>query len=58
MKEPYLDVIESIFLTNDSGLLCTVLQTTQLYDKDATEFFLMLPESLPTWAETHLKFDT
>lgn len=54
----YLDVIESVFLTNDSGLLCTVLQTTQISDKDATEFFLMLPESLPAWAKTHLKFDT
>ncbi len=54
----YLDVIESIFLTNDSGLLCTVLQSTKMAERDATEFFLMIPESLPEWAETHLKFDT
>lgn len=30
----YLDVIESMLLTNDSGLLCTVLQATQVADRD------------------------
>ena len=33
----YLDVIESMLLTNDSGLLCTVLQATQVDDRDCTE---------------------
>ena len=50
----YLDVIESIFLTNDSGLLCSVLQTTQIADRDCTEFYLMLPDSLSYWAQKHL----
>lgn len=50
----YLDVIESIFLTNDSGLLCSVLQTTQISDRDCTEFYLMLPDTLPFWAKDHL----
>ena len=54
----YLDVIESVFLTNDSGLLCTVLQTTQMSDCDATEFYLMLPESLPEWAGKYIKSDS
>ena len=45
----FLDVIESVFLTNDSGLLCSVLQTTKMGDRDATDFYLMLPESLLKW---------
>ncbi len=51
----YLDVIESVLLTNDSGLLCSVLQTTELSDRDCTEFYLMLPESLAAWSKEHLK---
>ena len=39
----YLDVIESMLLTNDSGLLCTVLQATQVADRDGTEFYRMRP---------------
>ena len=54
----YLDVIESMLLTNDSGLLCTVLQATQVADRDCTEFYLMRPESLPAWAKTHIKSTT
>ena len=50
----YLDVIESVFLTNDSGLLCSVLQTTQISDRDCTEFYLMLPDTLPLWAKMFL----
>ena len=51
----YLDVIESILLTDDSGLLCSVLQTTELLDRDCTEFYLMQPETLPMWAQDHIK---
>ena len=54
----YLDVIESVMLTNDSGLLCTILQTTQISDRDCTEFYLMLPESLPVWASAQIKSHT
>lgn len=54
----YLDVIESILLTNDSGLYCSVFQTTKITDRDATEFYLMQPETLPLWLEKHLKTDT
>ena len=54
----YLDVIESVMLTNDSGLLCTVLQTTKMSDRDCTEFYLMLPESLPIWAGENIKSHT
>ena len=54
----YLDVIESILLTNDSGLLCSVLQTTELSDQDLTQFYIMLPESLPMWAKEHIKTHT
>lgn len=54
----YLDVIESIFLTNDSGLLCSVFQMTEISDKDCTEFYLMLPEAFPNWANEHLKTNT
>ena len=50
----YLDVIESIFLTNDSGLYCSVLQTTKISDRDCTKFYLMLPETLPFWVKNHL----
>ena len=50
----FLDVIESVFLTNDSGLLCSVLQTTKMGDRDATDFYLMLPESLLKWVEKYL----
>ena len=42
----YLDVIESMRLTNDSGLLCTALQTIQMFDRDSTGFYLMRPETL------------
>ena len=54
----YLDVIESVMLTNDSGLLCSILQTTQMSDRDCTEFYLMLPESLPIWAGERIKSHT
>lgn len=54
----YLDVIESVLLTNDSGLLCSVLQTTQMGEKDATRFFLMQPGTLPQWAQQHIKTHT
>lgn len=54
----YLDVIESIMLTNDSGLLCSVLQTTQIGDCDCTEFYLMQPESLSVWAKDRVKSNT
>lgn len=54
----YLDVIEAHLLTNDSGLLCTVLQWTELADRDATEFYLMLPKTLPKWVEKQLKNST
>lgn len=46
----YLDVIESVMLTNDNGLLLTVLQTTELGDRDCTEFYLMSPDKLSSWA--------
>ena len=54
----YLDVIESMLLTNDSGLLCTVLQATQMSDRDSTEFYLMRPETLSSWAKKHIKTTT
>lgn len=54
----YLDVIESMLLTNDSGLLCTVLQATKVSDRDCTEFYLMRPETLSTWAKNHIKSTT
>ena len=54
----YLDVIEYMLLTNDSGLLCTVLQATKVSDRDCTEFYLMRPETLSTWAKNHIKSTT
>ena len=54
----YLDVIESMLLTNDSGLLCTVLQATQMSDRDSAEFCLMRPETLSSWAKKHIKTTT
>ena len=54
----FLDVIESVLLTNDSGLYCSVFQTTQISDRDRTEFYLMQPETLPIWLEKHIKTDT
>ena len=50
----YLDVIESFFLTNDSGNACTVLQTTAMADRDETDFYIMLPSSLPGWVEQYV----
>lgn len=54
----YLDVIEAALLTNDSGLLCSVLQTSKLADRDCTQFYIMLPETLPIWAKEHIKRHT
>lgn len=54
----YLDVIESVMLTNDSGLLLTVLQSTELGDRDCTEFYLMNPDRLSIWAAEHVKQHT
>ena len=54
----YLDVIESMLLTNDSGLLCTVLQATRMSDRDSAEFYLMRPETLSFWAKSHIKTTT
>ena len=45
----YLDVIEALFLSNDSGLSISVFQCTELGDADATVFYLMTPETLPKW---------
>lgn len=45
----YLDVIESLLLTDGSGLYCSVFQTTKLSDRDCTKFYLMSPEALPEW---------
>lgn len=45
----YLDVIEALFLSNDSGLSISVFQCTELGDADATVFYLMKPETLPKW---------
>ena len=45
----YLDVIEALFLSNDSGLNISVYQCTELGDSDATVFYLMKPEVLPKW---------
>lgn len=54
----YLDVIESMLLTNDSGLLCTILQATEMSDRDCTEFYLMRPETLSEWAKKNIKSTT
>ena len=45
----YLDVIEALFLINDTGLLSSVLQCTEFGDADATIFYLMEPDMLPKW---------
>lgn len=54
----FLDVIEAAFLTNDSGLLCSVLQTTVMEECDRTVFFLMTPGKLPKWLENELGIHT
>ena len=54
----YLDVIESFFLTSDSGLYCSVLQTTAIGDRDRTKFYLMIPQSLPFWVNEIVKAHT
>ena len=54
----YLDVIESVLLTNDSSLLCTVLQSTVMSDRDCTKFYLMAPETLQMWVAEHIKTHT
>jgi len=54
----YLDVIEAAFLTNDTGLLCSVVQTTEVADRDCTDFYLMQPETLPLWAREHIRSRT
>ena len=54
----YLDVIESAFLTNDSGRLCTVLQTTAMAEKDRTVFYVMPPQRLKKWVEKQWGEDT
>ncbi len=50
----YLDVIESVFLTNDSALLCSVLQTAKMGDQDSTFFYVMPPWRLPEWVKKHI----
>lgn len=54
----YLDVIEAAFLTNDSGRLCTVLQTTAMAEKDRTIFYVMPPHRLQKWVEKQWGEDT
>lgn len=54
----YLDVIESLLLTNDSALLCTQLQSTVMGDRDCTKFYLMPPETLQLWVGEHIKTHT
>lgn len=50
----YLDVIESGFLTNDCGLLCSVYQTTMIADRDVTRFYLMTPSRFGKWIEKYV----
>ncbi len=45
----YLDVIEALFLSNDSGFNISVFQCTELGNADAAVFYLMKPEVLPRW---------
>ena len=54
----FLDVLESEFLTNDSGVYCSVYQTTRIELRDHTEFYLMRPESLPEWLKDEAKKHT
>ncbi len=46
-----MDVIEIMLLTNDSGLLCTVLHCVELGPADEMRIYLMTPEVLPKWLE-------
>ena len=46
-----MDVIETMLLTNDSGLLCTFLHCVELGTADAMRIYLMTPEALPIWLE-------
>ena len=48
-----LDAVADQFLVDDTGLLCTNLYTTALADREATEVYVMPPESLPVWVEMH-----
>ena len=50
-----MDVIEKMLLTNDSGLLCTVLHCVELGTADDMRIYLMTPEALPIWLEHHNK---
>ena len=46
-----MDVIEKMLLTNDSGLLCTVLHCVELGTADDMRIYLMTPEALLIWLE-------
>ncbi len=54
----YLDVIEAVLLRGDTGLLTSVLQTSELTDTDCTEFYLMQPETLGQWAHARIRTRT
>lgn len=47
----YIDVIESLLMTSDSGLYCSIFQTSEMADRDCTKFYLMKPDTLPEWLE-------
>ncbi len=49
----FLDVIEAGFLTNDSGLMCSVYQTSKIGIMDRTCFYLMHPSKLKKWLDCH-----
>ena len=51
----FLDVIESVFLTNDSGLLCDAYNSTELGGTDCTRISIMDSAQFSDWLEKREK---
>ena len=47
------DLLESLFLTNDSAHYCATFQCSHTGSSNATRIWIMTPEQFPEWFKTH-----
>ena len=47
------DLLESLFLTNDSAHYCAAFQCSHAGSSNATRIWILTPEQFPEWLKTH-----
>ena len=52
-EESCQDLLESLFLTNDSAHYCAAFQCSHTGESNATRIWILTPEQFPEWLKTH-----